>query len=291
LPVIVFSSITERGAMVTIEALSLGASDYVPKPAMVGSPAAAREYIRSTLLGKIHALADRPSRSGKATVLPASPAKTMGTPAPITASASPRRASRIDAVVIGVSMGGPNALGEMFRQLPADLPVPLFIVQHMPAMFTRALAARLSQHGRLPVTECDAPMPALPGRALLAAGDYHLELSRDNDTVWAKPRYSDPVNFCRPSADVLFRSAAEVYGANLLAVVMTGMGQDGLDGCRAIAAAGGQIIVQDEASSIVWGMAGSVARAGLAEAQVPLMALVDDIVARLQSGRIWATEA
>jgi two-component system, chemotaxis family, protein-glutamate methylesterase/glutaminase len=292
LPVIVFSSITERGAMVTIEALSLGASDYVPKPAMVGSPAAAREYIRSTLLGKIHALADRPSRSARvaAAVVPA-PARAALTPAPITMPASSRRASRIDAVVIGVSMGGPNALGEMFRQLPADLPVPLFIVQHMPAMFTRALAARLSQHGHLPVTECDAPMPALPGRALLAAGDYHLELSRDNDTVWAKPRYSDPVNFCRPSADVLFRSAAQVYGTNLLAVVMTGMGQDGLDGCRAIAAAGGQIIVQDEASSIVWGMAGSVARAGLADAQVPLVALVDEIVTRLQSGRIWAREA
>jgi two-component system, chemotaxis family, protein-glutamate methylesterase/glutaminase len=296
LPVLVFSSITERGAMVTIEALSLGASDYVPKPAMVGSPAAAREYIRSTLLAKIHALADRPasrlSKSASREVPPVPPR--TGVAQPVSVSPRPlshRTPQRIDAVAIGVSMGGPNALGELFRQLPADLPVPVLIVQHMPAMFTRALAARLSQHGRIPVTECDAPMPVLPGRALLAAGDYHLCLDRDGDTVWARPRYSDPVNFCRPSADVLFHSAAEVYGRHLLAVVMTGMGQDGLDGCRAVHQVGGQILVQDEASSIVWGMAGSVARAGLADQQVPLHRLTEEIVTRVEPGRLWAHEA
>jgi two-component system, chemotaxis family, protein-glutamate methylesterase/glutaminase len=290
LPVIVFSSITERGAMVTIEALSLGASDYVPKPAMVGSPAAAREYIRSTLLAKIHALADRPmSRLSKATQRDATP---VAAPTPARVPASRSGASqRVDAIAIGVSMGGPNALGELFRQLPANLPVPVLIVQHMPAMFTRALAARLSQHGRIPVTECDAPMPVLPGRALLAAGDYHLSLDRDGDTVWARPRYSDPVNFCRPSADVLFHTAAKVYGRHLLVVVMTGMGQDGLDGCRAVNDAGGQVIVQDEASSIVWGMAGSVARAGLAQQQVPLAQLAEEIVMRVEPGRLWAREA
>lgn len=291
LPVIVFSSITERGAMVTIEALSLGASDYVPKPAMVGSPAAAREYIRSTLLNKIHVLTHRQhatSSRAPALIPAAKPASKLSPPAmPL----RPRRAGRIDAVAIGVSMGGPNALGELFKRLPPDLPVPVFIVQHMPAMFTRALAARLSQHGRIPVTECDAPMPALAGRALLAAGDYHLRVHRDADTVWAKPVYSDPVNFCRPSADVLFSSAADVYGEGLLAVVMTGMGQDGLAGCREVAEKRGQIIVQDEASSVVWGMAGSVARAGLAQQQVPLMALADEIVSRLEAGRVWAREA
>ncbi|MFN3713486.1 MAG: chemotaxis-specific protein-glutamate methyltransferase CheB [Alcanivoracaceae bacterium] len=296
LPVIVFSSITERGAMVTIEALSLGASDYVPKPAMVGSPAAARDYIRSTLLAKIHALADRPAvRQSRAPLREANPVATRQTrPDPTHSLLRPGPAGapqRIDAVAIGVSMGGPNALGELFRRLPADLPVPVLIVQHMPAMFTRALAARLSQHGRIPVTECDAPMPVLPGRTLLAAGDYHLCLDRDGDTVWARPRYSDPVNFCRPSADVLFNTAAEVYGRHLLAVVMTGMGQDGLDGCRAVNRAGGQIIVQDESSSIVWGMAGSVARAGLAEQQVPLAQLAEEIVMRVEPGRLWAREA
>ncbi|MDX1805154.1 MAG: chemotaxis response regulator protein-glutamate methylesterase [Alcanivorax sp.] len=276
LPVLVFSSITERGAMVTIEALSLGANDYVPKPAMVGSAAEAREYIKTSLIGKIKALVPRPRQAA-----PQTPSIAEISPAPRLSS----HPSRVDMVVIGVSMGGPKALGELIPALPADFPVPVLVVQHMPAVFTRALAKRLDDHSTLTVKECDRAMLVKPGQVLLAAGDYHMSVEKHEDRVTAQPLHGEPVNFCRPAVDILFASAARVYGRNVLAVVMTGMGQDGLEGCRQLAQVGAQIIVQDQASSAVWGMAGSVARADLAEIQLPLSQLASEIQRRVYRGR------
>ena len=275
LPVLVFSSITERGAMVTIEALSLGANDYVPKPAMVGTAAEARDYIRNSLLSKIKSLFK---------LDPDTPAKTP------TLSTTPntsyrRIPSRVDLVVIGSSMGGPKALGEIMSALPEDFPVPILLVQHMPAVFTKALAARLDQNSKLSISECDQPTVVEPGQVLLAAGDYHMTLSRQGDQVIAAPLRSEPVNFCRPAVDILFNSAAEHFGANTLAVVLTGMGQDGLDGCRTLTEAGAQILVQDRASSAVWGMPGAVSRAGLATAEYPLIKMADEITRRVNRGR------
>lgn len=291
LPVIVFSSLTERGAMVTIEALSLGASDYVTKPAMTGSAGAARDYVKASLLPKIRVLGLRArtrSQPSRAPVLRAVPA-----PPPVVVDAPPAavRRQRIDAVVIGVSTGGPNALSDIVPQLPADLPVPVFVVQHMPAIFTRALAQRLDTHCALTVSECDEPTAVRDGRLLLAAGGYHLRLSRNGAAVWARPDLADPVNFCRPSVDVLFQSAAEVYGANLLGVVMTGMGHDGLEGARAIHARGGQVFVQDEPSSVVWGMPGAVHAAGLADCALPLADIAAEISQRISVGRAWSAPA
>lgn len=287
LPVIVFSSLTERGAMVTIEALSLGASDYVTKPAMTGSPAAARDYVRASLLPKIRMLGLRARARGQAAAAPVLRVVTPPVAVPVATPSAPAKRSRIDAVVIGVSTGGPNALSDILPQFPADLPVPVFVVQHMPAIFTRALAQRLDKHCALAVLECDAPMPVCSGQLLLAAGGYHLRLAHNGAAVWARPDLADPVNFCRPSVDVLFHSAAEVYGANVLGVVMTGMGHDGLDGARAIHARGGQVIVQDEASSVVWGMPGAVHEAGLADCALPLSGMATEIVRRIGIGRDW----
>jgi len=275
LPVLVFSSITERGAMVTIEALSLGASDYVPKPAMVGTAAEARDYIRNSLLSKIKSLF---KLEPVATTKPSM--RTMPT-----SHGYRRIPSRVDLVVIGSSMGGPKALGEIMSALPDDFPVPILIVQHMPAVFTKALAARLNQNSKLSISECDQPTVMGPGQVLLAAGDYHMTVSRQGDQVSAAPLRSEPVNFCRPAVDILFNSAAAHFGANTLSVVLTGMGQDGLDGCRALADVGAQILVQDHASSAVWGMPGAVSRAGLATAEYPLMKMADEITRRVNRGR------
>lgn len=272
LPVVIFSSITERGAMVTIEALSLGATDYVTKPSMTGSADEAREYIRSTLVSRIHGLAR----------IEDSPEPVMPVREP-----APRREQRVDAVVVGVSMGGPQALNTLFGELPGDFPVPLFVVQHMPALFIRALAERLGKLGGLPVTECLHTEFVAPGHAWIASGGYHMELHREQGGVRVCPTLGEPVNFCRPSVDVLFSSAASVYGGRLLGVVMTGMGHDGLAGSAAISDAGGQVIVQDRDSSVVWGMAGAVAEAGLAEASVALRELAQEICRRVSVQRGW----
>lgn len=273
LPVIIFSSITERGAMVTIEALSLGATDYVTKPSMAGCAEQARDYIRSTLVRKVHALARLEDAEPVAQ-------------APVARTDS-RHDRRVDAVVLGVSMGGPQALGELFRGLPANLPVPLFIVQHMPALFIQALAQRLSARTGVPVIECLRRQPVRPGQAWIAAGGYHMELRGERGRVQVCPSQAEPVNFCRPAVDVLFNSAASVYGANVLGVVMTGMGQDGLAGADAIAREGGQVVAQDRDSSVVWGMAGAVVEAGLADATVPLAGMAREICRRVAEKRAW----
>lgn len=277
LPVLVFSSITERGAMVTIEALSLGASDYVPKPAMVGTAAEARDYIKSSLLGKIKTLLKHSSR----------PSTTSAPlPRPVAAHLQHQRIpARVDLVVIGSSMGGPRALGHLIPALPADFPVPILVVQHMPAVFTRALASRLNQNASLNVAECDSSQHAEPGQVWLAAGDYHMTVDKQGSETLIAPLRTEPVNFCRPAVDILFASAAKHYGANVLAVVMTGMGQDGLEGCRQLAKAGAQILVQDQPTSAVWGMPGVVSRAGLACAELPLHEIAPEILRRVNRGR------
>lgn len=284
LPVLLFSSVTERGAMVTIEALLLGANDYVTKPSMLGSANAARDHIRLHLLPRIRHLSGRkpPVAVAQAPAAPAVPrvVKTFSALAGLVPGT-------VDAVVIGVSTGGPIALGEMVPKLIANLPVPVFIVQHMPAFFTRALSQRLSKLSQVPVIECEQPQLVEPGTVWLAAGGQHMVLERDGLSVIVRPDYSEPVNFCRPSADVLFRSAAKVYGARTLAVVMTGMGQDGLEGARAVREAGGQVLIQDELSSVVWGMPGAVHQAGLANQVLPLDELAGEIMQRLKISRPW----
>lgn len=275
LPVIMFSTLTERGAAATLDALALGANDYVTKPSNVGSVALAQQRIRDELVPKI-----------KAWCRGAVPA--AGKPVVARVSTVPSiavRAARIEIVAVGVSTGGPNALAELLAALPASFPVPVVIVQHMPPVFTRLLAERLDARSPLSVREAAGGEELAAGQVWLAPGDYHLEVVRRVGKLCTRLHQQPPENSCRPAVDVLFRSAAAAQGAGALAVVMTGMGQDGLRGCEAIRQAGGRVFAQDEATSVVWGMPGAVVRAGLAEQVLPLCELAPALMRAVSRGQ------
>lgn len=278
LPVIMFSTLTERGAATTLEALTRGATDYVTKPTSLGSADLARERVREQLVPKIIAFCRRPGPPAAITFC--GPAPLAGTTLPPPRLPQPRqvRAARpVEALVIGVSTGGPNALATLLPRLDARFPVPILVVQHMPPMFTRLMAERLDATCPLQVAEAIEGSVVEPGRIWIAPGDFHMLPRRDGKRVVLTLTTSPQENSCRPSVDPLFAAAASIYGAGTLGLILTGMGQDGLRGAGEIRKAGGRIIVQDEASSVVWGMPGAVVRAGLADAVVSL----DNIVAQL----------
>ncbi len=287
LPVIMFSALTERAARTTLEALTLGATDYVTKPSDVDGLAAALVQVREQLVPKIKALCALPKPRPRPLAAPHSSAAPL-TPslrAPAaTTTAAPRVTGEVEIVVIGSSTGGPNALATLLPRLPRSLSTPILITQHMPPVFTRQLAARLGALSGLEVREATGGEALTPGSVWIAPGDFHLVVRRDGPNVRLAVHQGPPENSCRPAVDVLFRSAAEVYGGRTLAVVLTGMGQDGLRGCQRIREAGGQVVAQDEVSSVVWGMPGFVARAGLANAVVPLDTIDAEITRRLKFG-------
>jgi len=277
LPVIMFSTLTERGASATLEALSRGASDYVAKPANVGSVAAGMETVRVQLLPKIKSLCPFNQPAATSSDLPAikvAPAKPLN-----------RLPQRVDCLLIGSSTGGPQALTAVLKSLPADFPVPIVVVQHMPPVFTRHLANRLNQECALEVHEASAGMTLRPGHVLIAPGDYHLELCRQGTAVKTVLTQGPPENSCRPAVDVTFRSAAALYGPGSLAVVLTGMGQDGLRGGEHLVRAGGKLLAQDEATSVVWGMPRAVAQAGLTEMVLPLDSIASELIRRVVFAR------
>lgn len=283
LPIIMFSTLTARGASETIEALSLGASDYVTKPANIGSVALAQQRIRDELIPKVKALCRRaPAHAASASALPtasASPAAAAVVPRPTPVGGS-HAGEAIEIVTIGVSTGGPNALAALLPMLPASFPVPIVLVQHMPPMFTKLLAERLDAQCPLTVVESAGGEVLRAGYVYVAPGNYHMVVHRRGVDVVTALNQLAPENSCRPAVDPLFRSVSEVYRSNTLAVVLTGMGQDGLRGAECIRAAGGQILVQDEASSVVWGMPGFIAKAGLADRTLPLNELAAEIIRR-----------
>jgi len=288
LPVIMFSTLTQRGAAATLDALSLGANDYVTKPANVGSAHRAIEQIRAELIPKI-----------KMFCVKAAGLEFPQTPRPIPVAipgakrlAAPfRHAGRVEVVAIGVSTGGPNALSELVPGFPADFSVPIVIVQHMPPVFTKLLAERLAARACIQVEEGAPGQAVKAGHAFLAPGNYHMIVQREEQTVRIQTNQDPAENSCRPAVDVLFRSVAETYGAGALGVVMTGMGQDGLRGSERIREAGGQVLVQDEGTSVVWGMPGFVANAGLADKVLPLQQLGSEIVRRVRAGRALPVSA
>jgi len=290
LPVIMFSTLTERGGVATLEALSLGASDYVTKPANIGSVPQAIKRVQEELIPKIKALC---SHLLPTTALSPAPQNANGEAKPSrvapveyqTTVGAGSRASLIEILAIGVSTGGPNALAELFSALPSDFPVPIVIVQHMPPIFTKLLAERLESKSALKVAECVAGEPLQPGRVWIAPGGYHMTVEREAGRVRLRTNQDPPENSCRPAVDVLFRSVAKAYGAGTLAVILTGMGQDGLRGCEAIRNARGQILVQDKTTSVVWGMPGIVAQIGLANKVLPLDQIAPEIVRRVRTGR------
>ena len=273
LPVVMFSAFTARGATETLEALALGATEYFTKPAGANLDDSLR-VIRDELIPELKALCG-----------PQIPPASRPPASPSAVRAAPRPTGRVEVVVVAASTGGPNALTAVFAGLPRDFPVPVLVVQHMPPVFTKLLAARLTAVNPLPVEEGRGGEPVAPGRAWLAPGDFHMAAERDAQGVRLAVGQAAPENSCRPAADVLFRSVAKVYGPGVLAVVLTGMGQDGLRGCEAVKAAGGQVIAQDEDTSVVWGMPGFVARAGLADRVLPLPHIAAEIVRRAGAGR------
>jgi len=274
LPVIMFSTLTERGGTATLDALSLGASDYVTKPANVGSATVAMQRVRDELIPKVKALCRRPAPAvlpPLASTLPARPGQAAPVPS------RPASGLRPDVLAIGVSTGGPNALSALLPELAKNFPAPVVIVQHMPPLFTRLLAERIAAVTGVPAHEGASGTLLRPGEIWVAPGGLHLEVTRAADGVRLRTHEGPPENSCRPAVDVLFRSVAQVYGSRVLSVILTGMGHDGLHGCACVREAGGQVIAQDEASSVVWGMPGAVCKAGLADKILPLAQLAAEI--------------
>jgi two-component system chemotaxis response regulator CheB len=278
LPVIMVSTLTARGAMTTIEALNAGATDYVTKPANVGKIVEGLELIEQQLVPKIHALCGGPGRTAETAAKPAA-AQALRKPSPIT------RRGAYECFAIGTSTGGPNALHTVFSGIQTAPRVPLFIVQHMPPLFTAMLAERLDKCGPIRFHEATHGMVALPGHAYLAPGGKHMVVRRENGRPVIQINEEPPENSCRPAVDPLFRSLASAYGPSLLALVMTGMGQDGLRGCEHVHEQGGTVMTQDEKTSVVWGMPGYVTNAGLSAAVLPLADIAREIESRLADRR------
>ena len=293
LPVIMCSAYTELGARLTLDALARGASDHVMKPSVESNFACALRVLSEQLLPKIAALAENPRRrcgAGLAESAGRVDRRGMARQRSALGLSSPRT----EVVVIGISTGGPSALELMLSMLPADFPVPMLIAQHMPKLFTGALAERLDGCCALQVKEAYEGAVAEPGTVWIAQGATHMEVRTALPQDMARRRRGEvrihlhdkrPVNYCRPSADLLFQSAAEVYGTGTLALVMTGMGSDGAAGARSVHQAGGMIWAQDEASSAVWGMPGRVTQTGVVDALVPLLSLGEELTRQAWLGR------
>jgi two-component system chemotaxis response regulator CheB len=277
LRVIMFSTLTERGAAKTLEALTLGADDYVAKVSNEGSLDLSMGRLREEMIPKIMQFFRLPVQSRPA-VEPA-PAKAPVV-SPMRLGASPSRGAKEKpkVLVIGVSTGGPTALGSILPTLPADYPLPVLVVQHMPPLFTRLLAERLDSTCKLRVEEATNDRAVEPGRILIAPGDFHLKLTNNGNGVRVFLDQSPRQNSCRPAVDVLFASAGEIYGGAAVAVILTGMGQDGLRGVEILRARGASVLAQDEATSVVWGMPGAIVSAGLADRVLPLDEVVPEIL-------------
>ncbi len=265
--VIMASSLTQRGAEVTMRAMALGAADFIAKPAStVGTAGLA--MMAQEIASKIRAIGRAARGRRVVAVAPpgARPAATISTA--LMASRDAESVPRI--LAIASSTGGPNALADVLSGLPKDFPLPIVITQHMPPVFTLLLAQRLERDAGRPCHEATEGMALQPGHTYVAPGDFHMLVRSHEGQPFLKLSQSEPENYCRPSADTMFRSLATLYGPSCLAVVLTGMGEDGMRGCRELHGRGARILAQDEATSVVWGMPGAVVKAGLVTSTVPL---------------------
>ncbi len=297
--IIMASTLTRRGAETTMRALARGAADYIAKPE-AGQLGGAETY-RIDLVEKVRVLGQAAARSARASLSPSRPtpngasavapphapaALRGGPPAPQASAARPAltgapivlrpalaNARKPDVLVVASSTGGPQALQQFLAPIAGKISQPILIVQHMPATFTAILAEHLQQALKIPCAEARHDEPVLGGRIYIAPGDWHMRIVRRGVTNHIALDQGPQVNYCRPAADPLFETASSVWRDRVLGVVLTGMGQDGRIGSEAIVANGGRILAQDEASSVVWGMPGAVARAGVCSAIEPLSQL------------------
>lgn len=297
LPIIMFSSLTSQGAEATMDALSAGANDFAIKPAGTNNFQAAKEQVQKELIGKIRNLVGTPvdekEKLGLQKAVPVASSFERRTVSPArrevvaTAEASTFIGSKgnVSAIAIGVSTGGPEALGKLISKLPKPFPVPILITQHMPPVFTGLLAERLSQQTGHQVREAKQGDVVTAGEILIAPGDFHMTVYREKHNVKTQLDKSPPENSCRPSVDPLFRSVGKVYGREAIAVVLTGMGTDGGAGSRVIKQTGGRVFVQDKESSVVWGMPGHVAEIGQADRVLPLEQIATELIRAVESKR------
>ncbi len=265
--VIMASTLTTLGAEASLRAFRLGAADCVAKPSALTALGA--EAFRRELLDKVKGLA-QPLRSV---------APTHGL------ALRPAAGQRPELLAVGASTGGPQALFTLIQGLGRDVPVPVVVTQHMPPIFTAILAEHVNRLGVLPCSEAADGETLAPGRIHLAPGDRHLLLQSSGGAMRARLLDGPPVNYCRPSVDPMLESAADACGGRVLVAMLTGMGQDGLAGTRRVIEAGGTAIAQDEASSVVWGMPGAVAQAGLCHAVLPLDRIAPRLLALLHGWR------
>ena len=273
--VIVSSGHTAEGAGRTLEALSLGAVDYVTKPQGDDGDVLSMDRLGAEILPRVRNVG-RGSRH--------EPKLKSAIPTP-----SPTRTSHVhpctreaEVVVIGISTGGPNALVEFIPRLDAKLPVPVLIVQHMPPAFTKTLAKRLDSLSSIDVSEAMDGEGLHAGHVYIAPGGSHMEVAPGEERPTIRLHGGPPVNSCRPAADPLFESAVSVYGDRVLALVMTGMGFDGLEGCAKVKQSGGQVLTQTEDTCVVWGMPRAVVEAGLSDGEIPLHQFSAELSARVQ---------
>jgi len=294
LVVIMASTLTRRNAEISLKALSLGAADYIPKPGSNRELSASMAF-RRELIEKIRQLGQRARRlrGGLASSRVATEAKSAPSivpqigeepapPPPQALRPMPTVAPRV--LLIGSSTGGPQALNGLIAEIGSVLQrVPILITQHMPPTFTAVLAEHLARIGKCPVREASDGEEIKSGNVYLAPGGKHMKVARRDGTAVIAIEDGPLVNFCKPAVDPMFASAAEVWGNKTLALVLTGMGSDGLAGAKAIVAAGGHVFAQDEATSVVWGMPGQVTNAGLCSAVLPLPEIAGKLT-RLFSG-------
>ncbi len=253
--VIVLSDSTDAGARATMRAMAAGAFDYVVFPA--GLSAAKNVFwLREELRDRLAAF----RRTGGVRLRPS-----RGRPQPAV-------------VVLGISTGGPKSLAEVLPQLPGDFPVPVLVVQHMPPLFTRSLARSLGSRCALRVCEASDCQPVVPGWILIAPGGMQMKVERDATGVLVRITDDPPEHACKPSVDYLFRSAAQVYGGHVVGVLMTGMGCDGVDGCRLLKQHGATIVAQDEATCVVYGMPREAVEQGVVDIVAPLDYIAREII-------------
>ncbi|MBI3710854.1 MAG: chemotaxis response regulator protein-glutamate methylesterase [Proteobacteria bacterium] len=275
--VIMASTLTQKNAQISFKALELGATDYLAKPTAASKIGTAADFKRE-LVTKVKALgAARRSR-------PRTGLRSRVTPRPVPARQSvgpirlrPPSLLPPEVIAIGSSTGGPQALFAMLGALPAALKLPILITQHMPATFTTILAEHLARAAKRPAAEAVDGETIVPGRIYLAPGDFHMRAEAGGATRVIRVTKEPPENYCRPAVDPMLRSLASVYGPRGLSVILTGMGSAGAKGGEAVAAAGGTVIAQDEATSVVWGMPGAAAAKGVCSAVLPLPELAPHI--------------
>ena len=269
--IIMASTLTRKNAEVSLRALQAGAADYLPKPSSTSELTGAAAF-QHELIEKVKALAKaaRPGRpdSPLRRADPAAPDRVVQPPRPIVLRKPSAALPRI--IAIGSSTGGPQALLEVLRDMAASVKLPILITQHMPATFTTLLAEHIERATGVPCAEGKDGETITGGRIYLAPGNFHMMVERAGAGSVIRLNQNPPENFCRPSVDPMLRSMAPLYGASLLTIILTGMGSDGQKGAAEVVQAGGTVIAQDEATSVVWGMPGAVATSGLCSAVLPI---------------------